>query len=166
MTNFVLVSARRKATPARPSSATPGPAAQPGRNRAQDVAERVHAFAAFLREKELVSNDITVSRRPGVELRFSHLTDEGQRFARHAFHRWMLSFDRTNTHARIDTSGLDRCWSDFTRSLQSLQSPARLSDYRDSDRADTRLFLVIQTEESVATWCPASEAPSALPPAP
>ncbi|TWT05796.1 hypothetical protein [Reyranella sp. CPCC 100927] len=166
MTHFVLVSARRKATPARPSSAAPGPVAQSGRNCPQNVAERVHAFAAFLRKKELVSNDITVSRRPGVELRFSRLTDEGQRFAHHAFHNWMLAFDRTNAHARIDTSALDRCWSDFTRSLQPLRPRARLSDYRDSDRADTRLFLVIQTEEPVAAWCPASEAPSALPPAP
>ncbi len=166
MTNFVLVSARRKGTQTRPSPVASGPVMPPGQTYPRNVSERVYAFAAFLREKELISNDITVSHRPGVELRFSHLTDEGQRFVRYAFHNWMLSFDHANAHTRIDMSRLDRCWSDFTRSLQPLRPTTRLRDCRDSDRADIRHFLVFQTEERVATWRPPSEASSALPPVP
>ena len=76
-------------------------------------AEKLYVLAEFLREKGLLREGVDVSRRPDLELRFSQLTEAGQRFARAAMNNWITSLDRAGPRAKIDASGLERRWAKF-----------------------------------------------------
>ena len=76
-------------------------------------AEKLYVFAEFLRDKGLLREGVDVSRRPDLELRFSQLTEAGQRFARAAMNNWITSLDRAGPRAKIDASGLERRWAKF-----------------------------------------------------
>lgn len=76
-------------------------------------AEQVYVFAEFMQNKGLLQRDVKVSRTPDFELRFSQLTELGQRFAKDALHKWMQSLDRAGNKKHIDASGLERRWAKF-----------------------------------------------------
>ena len=76
-------------------------------------AEIVYVFAEFMQAKGLLKDDVDDSRRADLELRFSQLTDQGQKFARFALHKWMRALDRAGPNKPIDSSGLERRWSKF-----------------------------------------------------
>ncbi len=76
-------------------------------------AEKVYVFAEFMRDKGLLKDGVKVSRTPDFDLRFSQLTDLGQKFARAALQKWMQSLDRAGPNCKIDASGLERRWLKF-----------------------------------------------------
>lgn len=76
-------------------------------------AEKLYVFAEFLRDKGLLCEGVDVSRRPHLEIRFSQLTEVGQRFARTAMHKWISSLDRASPEAKIDANGLEKRWAKF-----------------------------------------------------
>jgi hypothetical protein len=77
-------------------------------------AEQVYVFAEFLRDKGLLQAGVEVARTAHFELRFSQLTEQGQRFARVALHKWMQSVDRAGPTRKIDARGLERRWVKFS----------------------------------------------------
>jgi hypothetical protein len=76
-------------------------------------AEKLYVFAEFLRDKGLLCEGTDVSRRPDLEIRFSQLTEVGQRFTRAAMDKWISSLDRAGPNAKIDASGLEKRWAKF-----------------------------------------------------
>jgi hypothetical protein len=78
-------------------------------------AEIVFVFAEFIKAKGLLNPGVDVTRRPDLELRFSHLTPVGQEFARSALHRWMQALDRAGPGKPVTDKGLERHWNKFTR---------------------------------------------------
>jgi len=76
-------------------------------------AEKLYVFAEFLQEKGLLCDGVDVPRRPDLAIRFSQLTEVGQRFSRAAMDKWISSLDRAGPKARIDASGLERRWKKF-----------------------------------------------------
>lgn len=76
-------------------------------------AETLYVFAEFLRDKGLLCEGVDVSRRPDLAIRFSQLTEVGQRFSRAAMHKWISSLDRAGPKAKIDASGLEKRWKKF-----------------------------------------------------
>ena len=76
-------------------------------------AETVYVFADFLKSKNLFKGDFDSTRRPDLEIRFSDLTDEGQRFTRYALHKWMQAMDRAGPNKPVESSGLEKRWKKF-----------------------------------------------------
>lgn len=76
----------------------------------QRGAEIVYVFAEFLRDKGLLRDGVGVTRSPEFQLRFSDLTEDGQRFAKTALRSWMTSLDRAGDAKTVDASGLERQW--------------------------------------------------------
>ena len=76
-------------------------------------AEKLYVFAEFLRDKGLLHEGVDVSRRPDLQIRFSQLTEVGQKFARAAMDKWMASLDRAGPKAKIDARGLEKRWAKF-----------------------------------------------------
>ncbi|MGC6398986.1 hypothetical protein ACNI3Q_00210 [Sphingomonas sp. FW199] len=76
-------------------------------------AEKLYVFAEFLRDKGLLCEGVDVSRQPDLEIRFSQLTEVGQRFTRAAMDKWISSLDKAGPKAKIDPSGLEKRWAKF-----------------------------------------------------
>lgn len=76
-------------------------------------AEKIYVFAEFMRDKGLLNDGVQVTRTPDFELRFSQLTESGQRFARHALQKWMQALDRAGPSKKVDAAGLERRWVKF-----------------------------------------------------
>jgi hypothetical protein len=76
-------------------------------------AETVYVFAEFMHDKGLLEDGAQVTRTPDFELRFSQLTESGQRFARASLHKWMQSLDRAGPKKKVDAAGLERRWNKF-----------------------------------------------------
>ncbi len=76
-------------------------------------AEALYVFAEFLRDKGLLCEGVDVSRRPDLAIRFSQLTEVGQRFTRAAMDKWISSLDRAGSKSKIDASGLEKRWAKF-----------------------------------------------------
>lgn len=79
-------------------------------------AEQIYVFAEFMHGKGLLQEGVSVARTADFELRFSQLTEPGQRFARAALHKWMQSLDRAGPKKKIDATGLERRWAKFAGS--------------------------------------------------
>lgn len=115
MNDFVLLSAasmlsRQVTTYDKDGIALPDDGAYQRRN-----AEMVYVFGEFLRDKGLLREGVSVSRSADYEIRFSELTDTGQKFARAALDKWMQSLDRAGPAGKVDASGLERRWSKFAK---------------------------------------------------
>lgn len=76
-------------------------------------AEIVYVFAEFMRDKGLLEDGVQVTRTPDFELRFSQLTETGQKFARAALQKWMQSLDRAGLRKTVNAAGLERRWAKF-----------------------------------------------------
>ena len=83
----------------------------------QRGAEIVFVFAEFMNAKGLLKADVDVGRRPDLELQFSQLTENGQRFARFALDKWMRSLDKVGSAKAVDAKGLERFWAKFSTSM-------------------------------------------------
>ena len=77
-------------------------------------AEKVYVFSEFMRDKGMLKNGVAVTRSPQFQLRWSDLTEQGQRFARREHDRWLRSLDRDGTHAKIDSTRLERRFQKFS----------------------------------------------------
>lgn len=77
-------------------------------------AEAVYVFAEFMRDKGMLEAGVEVTRAPDFELRFSQLTELGQRFAKSELHRWMQSVDRAGPDKQVDNKGLERRFKKFS----------------------------------------------------
>ena len=77
-------------------------------------AEKLYVFAEFLRDKGLLREGVEVPPRPDLAIRFSQLTEVGQRFSRAAMDNWISSLDRAGPKAKIDASGLEKRWKKFS----------------------------------------------------
>jgi hypothetical protein len=70
-----------------------GERADPNWNR--EAAESQYVFAEFLAAKGLLVDGVAVERRPDLTIRWSQLSELGQKFARSDFHKWLTSVDKT-----------------------------------------------------------------------
>lgn len=77
-------------------------------------AEIVYIFAEFMRDKGLLQDGVEVVRTSNFELKFSQLTDAGQRFTRVELDRWVRSLDRAGPDKEPTSVGLERRFKKFS----------------------------------------------------
>ncbi|UKK84977.1 hypothetical protein L7H23_02395 [Sphingopyxis sp. BSN-002] len=92
---------------------------RPDPNWNREAAESQYVFAEFLAAKGLLSGDLKVERRPDLTIRWSQLTELGQKFARNDFDKWLVSVDKTGTPEIKKIEKLERRWTKFSASQTS-----------------------------------------------
>ncbi|WP_217352810.1 hypothetical protein [Sphingomonas sp. ID1715] len=80
------------------------------------VSEMHYVLAEFLAAKSLIVESQDVSRRPGLVIWHSQLTEHGKAFDKSlAIDRWMQSFDQGKRESPITADGLERRWRKFIK---------------------------------------------------
>ena len=81
----------------------------------REAAESQFVFAEFLAEKGLLAHGSKVERKPDLVVRWAELTEQGQRFVRSDYHKWLVSIDKTGTTESKMREKLERRWAKFDR---------------------------------------------------
>jgi len=85
----------------------------------QEAADSQFIFAEFLAAKGLLSGNLAVERRPDLVIRWSQLTELGQKFVRSSFDKWLVSIDKTGTPEIKKIEKLERRWVKFSAAQTS-----------------------------------------------
>ena len=85
----------------------------------REAADSQFIFAEFLAAKGLLSGNLTVERRPDLVIRWSQLTELGQKFVRSSFDKWLVSIDKAGTPEIKKIEKLERRWTKFAATQTS-----------------------------------------------
>lgn len=86
---------------------------RPDPNWNREASESQYIFAEFLAAKGLLVDGLRVERNPELTIRWLQLNEEGQKFARSEFHKWLSSVDKTGTTELKKLEKLERRWNKY-----------------------------------------------------
>ena len=92
---------------------------RPDQNWHREVLEGQYVFLDFLERNRLLADDVRLEKSPELVVRWLQLNEDGRKFTRSEYDKWLRSVDKTGTSADVKNAKLEKRWQKYNQARES-----------------------------------------------